>query len=75
MGPRVALWRIVRLRWQPAHGGNPAGVSREFVAFIWRWERNHRGFEERVRRDAGDAPVIRVRSSADVAGLLARVAR
>ena len=37
-------------------------------------ERNHRGFEETVRRRAGDAPVILVRSTADAADASRRAA-
>jgi adenylate kinase family enzyme len=81
-GRRVALWRVVRRamrerRARPGAGatGNPKGLSREFLVYIWRWERNHRGFVEEVRRHAAGTPVLLVRRRRDAARVLERAAR
>lgn len=73
MAPRlVTLWRIVRRslrhrgQTRPDMGdGKPERVSPEFLRWVWNWRRTHPDFAETVRSEAGDKPVIVLRTRAD----------
>jgi hypothetical protein len=34
----------------------------DFLRWVWRWERNHPGFVERLEREAAATPVVVVRT-------------
>jgi adenylate kinase family enzyme len=42
--------------------GKPERLRLDFLRWVWRWERNHPGFVERLEREAAATPVVVVRT-------------